>query len=64
VARKVREKLQKVQIIVQQDGPVCILKCSDMTNVTMISSYHVAEVQTINMRGKGKQMHVYVIHYN
>jgi hypothetical protein len=39
VPKKVKEKrLQKGEVIVQQDGPVCVLKWSDKRNLTMISS--------------------------
>jgi hypothetical protein len=40
------------------------MKWSDKKNVSMISSCHSAEVQTITMRGEEKQKPLRVIHYN
>jgi hypothetical protein len=51
-------------VTVHRNGPVCIMKWSDKTNVTMISTYYSTEVQIIINRGKKNQKPVCVIHYN
>jgi hypothetical protein len=43
---------------------VCILNWSDKKDVTLISSYYGAEVQTVRKRGKEKQVPVNLIQYN
>jgi hypothetical protein len=62
--KKLQEsKLQKGEAIAQHSGPVCVLRWCDRKDVTLISTYHAAEVQKVVKRGKEKQKPVCVIHY-
>jgi hypothetical protein len=63
--KKLQEsKLQRGEVIAQHSGPVCVLRWRDKKHVTMISTYHAAELQTVVKGVKEKQQPVCVIHYN
>jgi len=63
--KKLQEsKLQKGEAVAQHSGPICVLRWRDKKDVTMISTYHGAEFQSVVKRGKEKQKPLCVIHYN
>lgn len=63
--KKLQEsKLQEGKVIAQHNGAFCVLHWHYKKHVTMILSYHAAEVQVVVKRGKEKQKPKCLIHYN
>jgi len=53
VPKEVKDKkLEKGEIITRHSGPVAILKWRDKRNVTIVSTYHSADTQTVSNKGK------------
>ena len=49
--KKLQEsKLQKGEAVAQHSGPICVLRWRDKKDVTMISTYHGAEFQSVVKR--------------
>ena len=58
------KKLEKWEIIARHSGPVTVLKWLDNRNVTMVSTYHSADTQTVTNKGKETEKPLCVIDYN
>ena len=58
------KKLEKGKIIARHSGPVTVLKWRDKRNITMVSTYHNADIQRVSNKGKETEKSLCLIHYN
>jgi len=58
------KKLEKGEIIARHSGPVTVLKWRDKRNVTIVSTYHIADTQRVSNKGKETEKPLSVVDYN
>ena len=58
------KKLEKGENIARYSGPVTVLKWHDKRNVTMVSTYHSADTQTVSNKRKETEKPSCGIDYN